>query len=64
MRAWFAGEGEIPRAMFYKAIGYVVWKLALSQLRRRFARPAKVALALGVVSLIGAGYLATRSDDS
>jgi hypothetical protein len=48
--------------MFYKAIGYVVWKLAVAELRRRYARRAKLAAALGVATVVGAGYLATRSD--
>ena len=48
--------------MFYKAIGYVVWRLAVAELRRRYARRAKLATALGVAALVGAGYLATRSD--
>jgi hypothetical protein len=48
--------------MFYKAIGFVIWKLAVAELRRRYARHAKVVAALGVATLVGAGYLATRSD--
>ncbi len=47
--------------MFYKALGFVVWRLALAYLRERYARPAKVVLAAGVISAGVAAYLATRS---
>jgi hypothetical protein len=46
--------------MFYKAIGYVVWKLAMKYLRQRFAKPAA---ALTVAAAIGVIYVATRDSD-
>jgi hypothetical protein len=49
--------------MFYKALGFVVWKLGIAYLRRRYARQAKVAAALAVMSILAAGYLATRSEE-
>jgi hypothetical protein len=49
--------------MFYKALGYAVWKLAVAEMRRRYGSTARVALVVGVASLIAAGYLATRSSD-
>jgi hypothetical protein len=48
--------------MFYKALGFAVWKLGIAYLRRRYARQVKIAIALGIASLATAGYLATRSD--
>jgi len=50
--------------MFYKAIGFVVWKLAVAELRRRYARQAKVGAMLVIVSLLAAGYMAKRSTES
>jgi hypothetical protein len=47
--------------MFYKALGMVIWKLATAELRRRYARQAKVGAALMVVSLVAVGYMAKRS---
>jgi hypothetical protein len=48
--------------MFYKALGFAVWKLGTRYLRRRFARTGKVALALGIATVGAAAYLAaTRS---
>jgi hypothetical protein len=49
--------------MFYKALGLVVWKLAMRQLRTKFAGYRKPALALTVVAAIAAIYVATRDDD-
>ena len=50
--------------MFYRAIGFVVWKLAVVELRRRYARKAKLLAAAGVVGgLAAAAFLATRSSD-
>ena len=49
--------------MFYKAIGYVVWNLALKYLRQRWGRYRKPAAALTVVAAIAVIYVATRSDD-
>jgi hypothetical protein len=49
--------------MFYKALGYVVWKLAMRQLRRKFGAYRKPAAALTVAAAIVAIYIATRDDD-
>ena len=48
--------------MFYKALGFVVWKLAMKYLRQRYGRYRKPALALTVAAAIGAIYIATRSE--
>ena len=48
--------------MFYKALGFAVWKLAIAELRRRYARKAKIAAALGLATLVVA-YVATRSGE-
>ena len=48
--------------MFYKALGFMVWKLGGAYVRRRYARPAKIVALLGVSGALAAGvYLATRS---
>jgi hypothetical protein len=49
--------------MFYKALGFAVWKLGIAYLRRRYARQAKIALVLGLASLLAAAYIATRSSE-
>jgi hypothetical protein len=49
--------------MFYKAIGYAVWKMAVAYMRQRYARQAKVGAALIVVSLVALGYMAKRSTE-
>jgi hypothetical protein len=47
--------------MFYKAIGFVIWKLGTAYVRDRFGRQLKIAGALAVASIVAAGYLAARS---
>jgi hypothetical protein len=49
--------------MFYKALGFVVWKLAMQQLRQRFGSYKRPVAALTVVAAIAAIYVATRSDE-
>jgi hypothetical protein len=50
--------------MFYKALGYVVWQLALRYLRLRFGRTARIAGLVAVASaLAAAAYAATRSSE-
>jgi hypothetical protein len=50
--------------MFYKALGFAVWKLGVAYVRRRYARQAKIAALLGLASVVvAAGYLATRSSE-
>jgi hypothetical protein len=64
------GDSKLPRRgrrradVFYKALGFAVWKLGIAYLRRRYARTAKIATALGVASLLAiAAYVATRSSE-
>jgi hypothetical protein len=47
--------------MFYKALGYAVWKLAVAEVRRRYGRQLRIAAAVGIASIAAAAYLATRS---
>jgi len=49
--------------MFYKALGFAVWKLAMKYLRQRYGRYRKPALALTVATAIAVVYVATRSDE-
>jgi hypothetical protein len=49
--------------MFYKALGFAVWKLGVAYVRRRFGRQLRVAAVLALASLAAAGYLATRSGE-
>jgi asparagine N-glycosylation enzyme membrane subunit Stt3 len=49
--------------MFYKALGFAVWKLGVAYMRRRYARQAKVGAMLMLVSLVAAGYMAKRSSE-
>ncbi len=49
--------------MFYKALGFVIWKLAMQQLRQRFGSYRKPAAALTVAVAIAAIYVATRNDE-
>jgi hypothetical protein len=47
--------------MFYKAIGFAIWKLAKAELQRRYGRQVRAAALLGVLGILAAGYFATRS---
>ena len=49
--------------MFYRALGFIVWKLAMQQLRQKFGSYRKPAAALTVVAAIAAIYVATRDDE-
>jgi len=49
--------------MFYKALGFAVWKLAMKYLRQRYGRYRKPALALTVATAIAVIYVATRGDE-
>ncbi len=49
--------------MFYKAIGFVIWKFASAYVRQRYGRALRVALVAGIASILAAGYLAQRSGD-
>jgi hypothetical protein len=50
--------------MFYKALGFTVWKLGIAYLRRRYGRQVKIALALGIASVVAAAYFGARSDET
>ena len=50
--------------MFYKALGFAVWKLAVAYVRRRYGRKLRVAALVGIASIGVAGYLAARSGSS
>jgi hypothetical protein len=50
--------------VFYKALGFAVWKLATAYVRRRYGRKLRIAAAVGVASIVAAGYLAARSSSS
>ena len=49
--------------MFYRALGFVVWKLALKYLRQRYGSYKRPVAALTVVAAIAAIYVATRDDE-
>ena len=49
--------------MFYRALGFVVWKLALKYLRQRYAGYKRPIAALTVAAAIAVIYVATRDDD-
>ena len=49
--------------MFYKALGFAVWKLGIAYLRRRYGRHVKLVAVLGLASVAAAAYLAARSGD-
>jgi hypothetical protein len=49
--------------MFYKAIGYLVWNLAKSELRRRYGAFVKPGAAAATAAALVAVYVATRGDD-
>jgi hypothetical protein len=50
--------------VFYKALGFAVWKIAVASLRRRYARTAKITVVLGLVSFVAAAaYLASRPSE-
>ena len=50
--------------MFYKALGFAVWKLGVAYVRRNYGRQIRVAIVLAVASVLAAGYLAARSGES
>ena len=49
--------------MFYKALGFAVWKLAMKYLRQRYSSYRKPAAALTVAAAIAVIYVATRGDE-
>ena len=49
--------------MFYKALGFVVWRIVMAYLRQRYASYKRPVAALTVVGAIAAIYIATRDDE-
>jgi hypothetical protein len=49
--------------MFYKALGYAVWKLAKAQLRSRYGHLVKPGAAVATAVALVAVYVATRGDE-
>jgi hypothetical protein len=49
--------------MFYRLIGMAVWKFASAYVRQRYSRKLRAGLALVVLSVAVAGYLASRSGE-
>jgi hypothetical protein len=49
--------------MFYKLLGYAVWKLAVAQLRSRYGHLAKPGAAVATAVALIAVYVATRGDE-
>jgi hypothetical protein len=49
--------------VFYKALGHVVWKLALAQVRSRYGHLVKPGAAAATAVVLIAVYVATRGDE-
>jgi hypothetical protein len=49
--------------VFYKLIGYTVWKLAVAQLRSRYGHLVKPGAAVATAVALVAVYVATRGDE-
>jgi hypothetical protein len=49
--------------MFYKALGFAVWKLGVAYVRRNYGRQIRIAVIAGIASIAVAGYLAARSGE-
>ena len=49
--------------MFYRAIGYAVWQLAMRYLRERYGGFVKPGAAVATVAALIAVYVATRGGD-
>jgi hypothetical protein len=49
--------------MFYKALGYVVWKLGVRYARQRYGHLVKPGAAVATVVALIAVYVATRGGD-
>jgi hypothetical protein len=50
--------------MFYKALGFAVWKLGVAYVRRNYGGQIRVAIVVAIVSVLAAGYLAARYGES
>jgi hypothetical protein len=49
--------------MFYKALGYAVWQMAVKYLRLRYGRYVKPGAAVATAGALIAVYVATRGGD-
>jgi hypothetical protein len=49
--------------VFYKLLGYAVWKLAVAQLRSRYGHLAKPGAAVATAVALIAIWVATRGDE-
>ena len=49
--------------MFYKALGFAVWKLSTRYVRRRYGHLAKPAAAAATAVALIAVYVVTRGDE-
>jgi hypothetical protein len=49
--------------MFYKLLGYTVWKLAVAQLRSRYGHLVKPGAAVATAVALVAVWAATRGSD-
>lgn len=49
--------------MFYRALGYAVWKLATRYVRRRYGHLVKPGAAVATAVALIAVYVATRGDE-
>ena len=49
--------------MFYKALGYAVWKLAIAQLRSRYGHLVKPGAAAATAVALIAVYVVTRGNE-
>jgi hypothetical protein len=49
--------------MFYRVIGYAVWKLAMRSLRERYGGFVKPGAAVATAAALIAVYVATRGHD-
>ena len=49
--------------MFYRVIGYAVWKLAMRSLRERYGGFVKPGAAAATAAALIAVYVATRGSD-
>jgi hypothetical protein len=48
--------------MFYRAIGFIVWKVTVAYVRERYSHLKKPAAALTVAAAIAAIYAATHDE--
>jgi hypothetical protein len=49
--------------MFYKALGFAVWKLGVAYVRRNYGRQLRIAALLGIAAVL-AGFIAARSGEN